>query len=222
MYLNVFKCIRKDINTHIHMSEHRVLLIESMTIINDQYILPIYKYLDNYYIDSFIYNRIETYLTYNKKLPEMDIDIYDNKKQYPLYALNNPKLILLLSEYSKEEILTDHKNKIIMNLYGTGGMGNPLPEDIFLFKPKIYDEMPVDNFDLIFAKLNKLENENSILKEKLRECKIEIHYLKSCNLNKKVNYNYEEIKQKNKKLNSEFKRVYKLISKNIGYNLISN
>lgn len=38
----------------------------------------------------------------------------------------------------------------------------------------------------------------------------------------KINYNYEEIKQKNKKLNQDFKRVYKLISKNIGYNLLSN
>lgn len=34
-------------------------------------------------------------------------------------------------------------------------------------------------------------------------------------------YNYNEIKLQNKNLNQEFKRVYKLISKNIGFNLIS-
>ena len=61
---------------------------------------------------------------------------------------------------------------------------------------------------------SNLKNNNKQLNEKLRECQIEIHYLKSCYPNKKVNYNYQEIKQKNKQLNSEFKRVAKLMKLN--------
>ena len=68
---------------------------------------------------------------------------------------------------------------------------------------------------------SELINENNLLKNQVRQNKIEIHYLKSINNEKIVKYNYQEIKNKNKQLNQEFKRVYKLISKNIGFNLIS-
>lgn len=64
-------------------------------------------------------------------------------------------------------------------------------------------------------------NENNLLKNQVRQNEIEIHYLKSINKEKKVKYNYQEIKNRNKQLNQEFKRIYNLISKNIGFNLIS-
>lgn len=76
----------------------------------------------------------------------------------------------------------------------------------------------ISNLELSFLDLTK---ENIQLKEKIRLNNIEIHYLKSINNKKIVKYNYQEIKNRNKQLNQEFKRVYKLISKNIGFNLIS-
>jgi hypothetical protein len=69
---------------------------------------------------------------------------------------------------------------------------------------------------------SELQKENNLLKNQVRQNEIEIHYLKSINKEKIVKYNYQEIKNRNKQLNQEFKRVYKLISKNIGFNLISN
>ena len=78
---------------------------------------------------------------------------------------------------------------------------------------KRLQKLELNNLDLI--------NENNLLKNQVRQNEIEIHYLKSINKEKIVKYNYQEIKNRNKQLNQEFKRVYKLISKNIGINLIS-
>ena len=66
-----------------------------------------------------------------------------------------------------------------------------------------------------------LENENKKLNGQIRNNAIEIHYLKSINEQKIIKYDYQEIKNRNKQLNQEFKRVYKLISKNIGFNLVN-
>lgn len=77
------------------------------------------------------------------------------------------------------------------------------------------------NMSNIYKMLHNLNTENIILKEKIRQNEIELHYIKSINKEKIVKYNYQDIKNRNKKLNQEFKRVYKLISKNIGFNLIN-
>ena len=94
--------------------------------------------------------------------------------------------------------------------------------------PHFIDLKNDENINKINRRLNNLElsnlelqNENKLLKEKIRTNEIELHYLKSTNKEKKIKYNYEEIKNKNKELNKEFKRVYKLISNNVGFNLMS-
>ena len=94
--------------------------------------------------------------------------------------------------------------------------------------PYFIDLEDDENINKINRRLNNLElsnlelqNENKLLKEKIRTNEIELHYLKSTNKEKKIKYNYEEIKNRNKKLNQEFKRVYKLISNNVGFNLMS-
>jgi hypothetical protein len=94
--------------------------------------------------------------------------------------------------------------------------------------PHFIDLKNDENLNKINIRLNNLEssnlelqNENKLLKEKIRINEIELHYLKSINKEKIIKYNYEEIKNRNKKLNQEFKRVYKLISNNVGFNLMS-
>ena len=67
-----------------------------------------------------------------------------------------------------------------------------------------------------------LEVENKLLKEKNIELinkniilKKEVEYFNSL----KPKYNYLEMKQNKKNLHNEYKRIYKLIKKNIGFNL---
>ncbi len=82
------------------------------------------------------------------------------------------------------------------------------------------NELEIDNKVLIC----RLEQQNIKLSKKDDLNKRLINILtiyKYHELNNVQKYNYNEIKQKNKQLNQEFKRIYKLISKNIGYNLIS-
>jgi hypothetical protein len=67
--------------------------------------------------------------------------------------------------------------------------------------------------------LTEQQSEIKQLKEKNKETEIEIHYLKCANPSKKITYDYNQIKKQNAKLNKEFLRIYKLIKKNIGYNL---
>jgi hypothetical protein len=67
--------------------------------------------------------------------------------------------------------------------------------------------------------LTEQQSEIKQLKEKNKENEIEIHYLKCANQSKKITYDYNQIKKQNAKLNKEFLRIYKLIKKNIGYNL---
>lgn len=90
------------------------------------------------------------------------------------------------------------------------------------------------------AQTNNLKFENKELKKSHDKLLIEKTQIKRKNIeltscldikNKIINelekelkyfrpkYNYDEIKQKNKNLNQEFKRIYKLIKKNIGFNL---
>ncbi len=70
-----------------------------------------------------------------------------------------------------------------------------------------------ESIKLLLNKVDELEKNNKLLNEKVRNDEIEIHYLKSTIQNKNIKYNYEEIKNRNKKLNSDFKKVYRLISK---------
>lgn len=60
----------------------------------------------------------------------------------------------------------------------------------------------------IKEEINKLKSENHILKK-------EVEYYNSL----KPKYDYNEMKQNKKILHNEYKRIYKLIKKNIGFNL---
>jgi len=70
--------------------------------------------------------------------------------------------------------------------------------------------------------LEETKNENKLLKEENIELinnniilKKEVEYFNSL----KPKYNYLEMKQNKKTLHNEYKRIYKLIKKNIGFNL---
>lgn len=70
--------------------------------------------------------------------------------------------------------------------------------------------------------LEETNNENKLLKEENIELKNkniilkkEVEYFNSL----KPKYNYLELKQNKKNLHNEYKRIYKLIKKNIGFNL---
>ena len=63
-------------------------------------------------------------------------------------------------------------------------------------------------------KFDKLEKENKLLKEKIKNNELELYYLKSINTNNNVKYNYKEIKNRKKQLHNEFKRVAKLMKLN--------
>ncbi len=78
---------------------------------------------------------------------------------------------------------------------------------------KYYDNYEYHNNKLINLeiRLNLLEDENKKLKEEVRLNHIELHYLKCESIKSKIKYNYKDIKEKNKKLNTEFKRIYKML-----------
>jgi DNA-binding ferritin-like protein (Dps family) len=85
---------------------------------------------------------------------------------------------------------------------------------------KIRDDLETEN-DLIKDKLDIIKDELS-KKDKLNKRLVNLLTIyKYHEFNNVEKYDYQEIKEKNKKLNQEFKRVYKLISKNIGFNLVS-
>jgi hypothetical protein len=76
------------------------------------------------------------------------------------------------------------------------------------------DELKLENHELkiemtgINSLNKKLKSENHILKK-------EVEYYNSL----KQKYDYNEMKQNKKILHNEYKRIYKLIKKNIGFNL---
>ena len=134
--------------------------------------------------------------------------------------------------YQQYKYVTSYKNEneFVKSMISGGGNEQEKLKYLKIYNTYEFQFIPFKKqHELEFEKrLQKLElnnseliNENNLLKNKVRQNEIEIHYLKSINKEKIVKYNYQEIKNRNKQLNQEFKRVYKLISKNIGFNLIS-
>jgi hypothetical protein len=131
---------------------------------------------------------------------------------------NNSKIIISLENIieSNTELFTNEINALKL-------ANNHTENDIENFK-NYYDDQ-VNNFGQIIKDVNRrlsnlessnleLQNENKLLKEKIRTNEIELHYLKSTNNEKIRKYNYEEIKNRNKELNKEFKCVAKLMRLN--------
>lgn len=73
-----------------------------------------------------------------------------------------------------------------------------------------YDKKFNDLFENTSDIIKELKKDLDIKNEKIRELETKVHYLE-LQTDKKVKYNYNEIKQKNKSLNNEFKRVAKLM-----------
>lgn len=157
---------------------------------------------------SYHYNSQITYGSLNDSNPINNL--YNWPLQYQQYKNNYPQY-KNENEFVKSQLCN---NQQLIKVYNTYEF------QFILFK--IQHEL---EFEKRLQKLelsnSKLLTENCILKDKVRQNEIEIHYLKSINKETKIKYNYQEIKNRNKQLNQEFKRVYKLISKNIGFNLIS-
>lgn len=168
--------------------------------------------LSIYYNSHFISKHI---ILYNDQFIKYK---YKNKILYKINLqaiIENNKIIVnemkLVANDVKEKF---YLTKIYNNVFNTTN----IKLDKF---PDLYEN---NDTEILFNLLNEyknnfnnrlefLEEENKKLKEQIRLNHMELHYLKSQSNIKKINYNYKEIKEKNKLLNTEFKRIYKLIRK---------
>lgn len=73
-----------------------------------------------------------------------------------------------------------------------------------------YDKKFNDLFENTSDIIKELKQDLNNKHEKIRELELKVHYIES-QIEKKVTINYEEIKKRNKNLNTEFKRVAKLM-----------
>ena len=144
-------------------------------------------------------------------------------------SLHYQKCINLLY---KNKIITVHKDlKINKNFYNINSHTLTIniiniTEDIIL-ESEVYNKLnTIQNLEIINDEL-KLENDelklenvginslNKKLKSENYILKKEVEYYNSL----KPKYDYNEMKQNKKILHNEYKRIYKLIKKNIGFNL---
>lgn len=145
--------------------------------------------------------------------------IQEDSNLYRIYNFNNI--------YNRYKLLNETKTDFLdRNIYNTDNnkdIKKLLERYEFEFIPfktksERKTESTINNLEL---KINNLElsNNNLIilnkeLNSKIRNIELEVYYLKSINKETKIKYNYQEIKNRNKKLNSEFKRVAKLMKLN--------
>ena len=73
-----------------------------------------------------------------------------------------------------------------------------------------YDKKFNDLFENTSNIINELKQDLNNKHEKIRELELKVHYLES-QIEKKVNIDYDAIKKRKKNLNTEFKRVAKLM-----------
>ena len=73
-----------------------------------------------------------------------------------------------------------------------------------------YDKKINDLFEKTSEKIKKLKKDLDIKNDKIRDLELKVHFIES-QIDKKVKIDYNYIKQKNKALNTEFKRVAKLM-----------
>lgn len=202
---------------------------------NGKLYLPVIKINDKYYIDFLcllVLNDNQNIFGpyYNYILSNASIQLLTEKhSQITNYVKHGSEI--LLNNKEPEYLLSINSifYRIITNEITIDNISHPNSFEESLTKyiyehivPVIIErESEKNKSDDLKTEIDDLKTEINNLKHKLRESEIEIHYLKLNNGNKIIKYNYFEIKNRNKQLNQEFKRVYKLISKNIGFNLIS-
>jgi hypothetical protein len=157
-------------------------------------------------------NIILKFLTDSYVLIDNNIFIYINVDDY-ITELNNAQLYKQCN-LTKDEI-NILRSKCILNFIKLNvNMDNALYLSEYI---ESYDlKYELDKLKIL---LNEQQNEIKQLKEKNKENEFEINYLKCPTFSKKITYDYNQIKKQNAKLNKEFLRIYKLIKKNIGYNL---
>jgi hypothetical protein len=157
-------------------------------------------------------NIILKFLTDSYVLIDNNIFIAINVDDY-INELNNAQLYKQCN-LTKDEI-NILRSKCILNFIKLNvNMDNALYLSEYIETYDLKHEL-----DRLKILLNEQQNKIKQLKEKNKENEIEINYLKCAKFSKKNNYDYNQIKKQNAKLNKEFLRIYKLIKKNIGYNL---
>jgi RNAse (barnase) inhibitor barstar len=119
------------------------------------------------------------------------------------YLLNNNKFDVCpyLKDLDRNLATIDKKYNIILN--------NKLKE-YFEFNIIDYNHSYIQQENII----NELKQDLNNKHEKIRELELKVHYLES-QIEKKVTIDYDAIKKRNKNLNTEFKRVAKLMK--LGY-----
>lgn len=227
----------------IHRYEHFIQCMDKYTNVENQIVLPYWKINNipcllgiyyqctmNYYDMTLSSNgwspsgSHSTHLSFNGNSINITIDLIHDYKFYPL----NPGFLEYkqeTNEWKQEKLFrsfifkNDTIQKIwdIIQLVDMGEFITPLEKKIITLSSQI------QSMDIIIndnkEKISNLECTIKKMEEKIREQSMELHYLKLSTNGAKVKYNYEEIKEQRKKINNEFKRIYKLIRKNIGYNL---
>ena len=157
------------------------------------------------------------YITYKDKIKEIEKEI-EKKQEFKKYKekcdieeenqmmyMNDPYIIKL-----KLNVIDYYPENTRNKIFGYNGY-NYSYSDYYdrhtLYVNAIGKDYGMSYFDNDLKSAYKIFNNRRKTKEHFRD--------------KGTEYNYQEIKNRNKQLNQEFKRVYKLISKNIGFNLVS-
>lgn len=199
------------------LNKNNIVLLNEIKIIKliDNHILiPIYNINNDYYMNYFYFNILPSRCWY----------LHDSDNKFYIYKCNNiPYKLHLLDKAYIDIRLSNDMNKLD-KLLGKSHLqlNNHEYKAILGLKFKIINLE--DDYYIINKQINNLTNlinyqkiEIKKLKEQLRTQEVEINYLTFCNKNKEkvYTYNYKEIKNKKIKLHTEFKRIYKLINKNI-------
>lgn len=189
-----------------------------------------------YYLESINGKHIYTYLTFNNGLKSCCLEriyrYYESKPQPTgcYHTLSFEQRYYSYFWYDKfkpiaynEEIILVSKNSLEQNFINEINNINPqwffifknidIDENITVFNTEEYNEIVKDDEKAVMfhcTKIYELKIEINQLNIEIKNYKKEIQYLKSINP-KPPKYDYNTIKQKNKTLNSEFKRVAKLM-----------
>lgn len=188
------------------------------------------KFYNNYYKYDYIsYNeKISEMVLYKEKEKSQKLKDKENRNKYKKDELEYQKIkenqmmymndpyILKLKENAIEYFYNAEEKFLEEIFYNTSMNSKCCKEENYYYISYIMEQMINEYGDNRCDCIFKQELKQGVKLFKLRYKNNE-HFR-----NKKINYNYKDIKQRNKKLNQEFKRVYKLISKNIGFNLLSN
>jgi hypothetical protein len=178
------------------------------------------KFYNNYYKYD--------YISYNEKISEMVLykeKLKDKENKYKKDELESQKIKENQMMYMNDPYILKLKENVIEYFYY---VEVEFLEEIFYNTSMNSKCCKTEKYYYISNIMEQMLNEygeieNCIFKQELNHS-VKLFKLRYKNnehfKNKKINY--KDIKQRNKKLNQEFKRVYKLISKNIGFNLFSN